>query len=181
MLTPRSLARRRSARPSPEWDARSWIAQPDQSPHGIDFITVLRYETIVRLGDDALAELQRRRSAAQDDREAARYEVLIAAISGKVDDASVRRLLASSDDRVIVLATEIIGAAGDRRWLRELDALQLSRMSEVAHAASRALAGVHGREALPLLQAAAAQNPDNYTAKYAAFELDAPATSSGAK
>lgn len=164
-----------------EWDARSWVAQPNQSPHGIDFSTVLRYETIVRLGDDALTELQRRRAATQDDREAARYEVLIAAISGKVDDASVRRWLASSDHRVIVLATEIIGAAGDKRWLRELDALQLSRMSEVAHAASRALAGVHGREALPLLRAAAAQNADNYTAKYAALELDEPAKSNGPK
>lgn len=153
------------------WDQRDWVSQPSQSVEGIDFDRVLRFQTVLRLGEDALPGLRSRKSAAADDVAAAHYEVLIAAISGELDEPLVRRLLAQYDHLALVAATEIIAAAGDKRWTKELDALQSSRMEEAAHAASKALVSVLGRDALPLLQAAAAKTPDNYTAKYAALAI----------
>jgi hypothetical protein len=147
------------------WDAKRWVALPDRSVEGIDFDTVLVYASVVRLGAYAVPSLSVRRD------QHPRFDVLLAAVNGSVEEPRMRALLATSEHAVFPI--EAIAVARDRRFTAELDQRQYSRDNDVAAAASKALAAVLGPEAIPLLQAAATKNPDNYTAKYAAESLAA--------
>jgi len=157
------------------WDARGWIVQRDDELAGLTGSTPLRYATVVRMGNDALPELRARArkadTGATGEREAARYEILATAISGTLDEAVVRRLVASDDVFLQVDAIEIMVAAGDPRWVDTLDAWQRSTAHELALAASAGLMTLLGQEALPKLRSAAAANPENFVAKHGAEEL----------
>jgi hypothetical protein len=154
------------------WDKHGWHLYPNLVAPGMSNLPALLQASIVRLGDDALPGLRSRKAAAKDDESKGPYEMLIAVITGKEDEALVRRLLAERYGKGPGIALAIIAAAGSKRWVRELDAMQTSRDSlDDAHTASKVLAAVLGREALPLLEAAAAKEPENFTAKYAAEEI----------
>ncbi len=153
------------------WDARHWYAQPNDPPFGIDRSAPLRFAPVLRLGDDAIDGLRARKVAAATDLEAARYEILLAAITGQEDLALVNRLLVDGG-RERLLAIAIIGACGGRKWVGTLDQLQLSQEIDVAEAASGTLASLLGAAAQPLLTAASQSNPGNATARYAAEDLE---------
>jgi hypothetical protein len=137
----------------------------DESVSDVD-----KLEPLIRLGEPLLPLLRKRQAAERDLSKKGNYEVISAAITGEIDPALMRRLLASDHpDRG--LACQITIAAGTRDWTNEIAQLQFREGFDHKEA-SDALASVLRKEALPHLLKALNFDPDNYTAKYAIMELE---------
>ena len=137
----------------------------DESVSDVD-----KLEPLIRMGEPLLPLLRKRQAAERDLSKKGNYEVISAAITGKIDPALMRRLLASDHpDRG--LACQIVIAAGTRDWTNEIAQLQF-REGFDHNVASEALASVLRKSAIPLLRKAIDFDPDNDTAEYAIKELE---------
>lgn len=132
------------------------------------------FAPLIRFGTPALGQL--RAQQAQETRLEVKgvWEVVIAAITGEANPELVRALLETeapyrSDYRSLV--SEIIIAAGSKKWLAELEALQYSTDHGDLKPA-RAIAICNREEGIPALRRILEKNPDNYYAEYALKEME---------
>lgn len=130
---------------------------------------LLRFEHLIRMGEPVVPLLRDMQAATKDIESKANYEIVIAAITGRVDKAIVRELFAGSHPR-IAMACAIIIAAGSTDWKEKLDGLQC-QTGWTGKIASHTLAVCYRKSAINLLKKAAESNESNYIAKYAVLEL----------
>ncbi len=151
-----------------------WDQQLESSPYYMsesgDWATETTLSNLIRLGNDAVTDMQVRAAAvpAKHCWHAGAYHIAVAAITRKVDDEFVKRSLGGETFEQI-LACEIIAAAGDRRWKQELTEL-MKQPGGPYKKASHTLAVVHRTEAIPLLRQALS---DDYMASCSIAELRA--------
>ena len=151
---------------------KAWMTVPEFVQLGYDenVSDIEKLEPLIRFGKPILAHLRQRQAAEKDLSKKGNYEVIAAAITGKID-SKLMRLLLASDNPDRGLACQLVLAAGSHGWTNEIAQLQF-RPGFERRQASETLASVLRKRALPYLRKALAFDPDNYVAKSGILELE---------
>ena len=131
-------------------------------------------EPLVRLGPPAVDQLRAQQAQETDLLAKGVWETVITAITGKEDKDMVRSLFdtpGTSNSAPMVMACQIIMAAGSKDWLADLDALQTRQYADGGKA-SQVIASCHREEGIPALKRAFEANPHNFHAQYSIKELE---------
>jgi len=113
-------------------------------------------ESLVRFGEPAIPLLRAQQQAEVELEAKGVWEVIIATISGKEDPSLVKSLFEGKDPH-LVLACEVVAAAGSKAWLKELEELQ-TKSGFDSSLAGNAIAISYGIEGLPSLEKAPSLN-----------------------
>jgi len=123
--------------------------------------------SLIRLGDAVVPLIEQRKETTEELWLKANYDVVLAAITGKVDKRLVETLL-DRDYHSQIIACEIIAAADSKEWMPELT--QMLKVYYASKKAAYTLAVVHRREAIPILRPYVGS--ENYMADCAVKELE---------
>ena len=153
-----------------ELDRRMQLTEFVQLGYDEHVCDIDKLEPLIRFGRPLLPMLRERQAAEADLSRKGNYEIIAAAITGRISSELMQDLLVSDHpDRG--LACKIVIAAGSRDWTLQIAGLQ-SREGFDHEEASRALATVLRKDALPYLREAYEFDPNNDTARYAIQELE---------